>query len=187
MNEGLSKYVDDDRVISIHGYVYPTEAELPQNFFLRGADCWGWATWKRGWNLFNENGSFLIEDLKFNKLVSQFDFNGAYPFSKMLKDQIRGRNDSWAIRWYASAFLANRLTLYPGKSLIQNMGFDGMGSHCSPTQIFDVELMSEPVKLTDIPVISSDVAFWEFEKFYRKSKRNFLIRLFAKIKMILIK
>ncbi|MBU3540804.1 glycosyltransferase family A protein [Polynucleobacter sp. UB-Tiil-W10] len=187
MNEGLSKYKDDDRVISIHGYVYPTENILPENFFLRGADCWGWATWKRGWKLFNENGSLLIRDLKSNNLISQFDFNGAYPFSKMLADQIRGRNDSWAVKWYASAFLANRVTLYPGKSLIQNMGFDGMGVHCSPTQIFDVDLTREPVELVDIPVISSEIAFGEFEKFYRRSKRSFLTRLLAKIKMILFK
>jgi hypothetical protein len=150
---------------------------------LRGSDCWGWATWKRGWNIFNENGSLLIEDLKSSSLIPQFDFNGAYPFSKMLIDQIHGRNDSWAIRWYASAFISNKLTLYPGKSLIQNLGFDGMGTHCSPTQIFDVDLTLEPIELLDIPVASSEIAFAEFEKFYRRSRRSFLTRLIAKIKM----
>jgi len=187
MNDGLRKYEGDERVISIHGYVYPTKNVPLQNFFLRGADCWGWATWKRGWKLFNQNGSILIKELKSRKLLSEFDFNGAYPFSKMLKDQIRGRNDSWAVRWYASAFLANGLTLYPYKSLVQNMGFDGKGSHCSPTKIFDVDLTQDPVEVTDIPIVSSAQAFADLEKFYQGSRRSFLTRLLAKIKMVLIR
>ena len=49
MNAALYNYADDERVISVHGYVYPTNQTLPEAFFLRGADCWGWATWRRGW------------------------------------------------------------------------------------------------------------------------------------------
>ena len=44
MNEGLALYEPEERVISIHGYVYPVKAELPETFLLHGADCWGWAT-----------------------------------------------------------------------------------------------------------------------------------------------
>ncbi len=47
MNEGLEFYQNIEEVISIHGYVYPVNEVLPQTFFLKGADCWGWATWKR--------------------------------------------------------------------------------------------------------------------------------------------
>lgn len=187
MNDGLRKYEGDERVISIHGYVYPTKNMPLKIFFLRGADCWGWATWSRGWKLFNQNGSALIDELTSRKLLSEFDFNGAYPFSKMLKNQIRGRNDSWAIRWHASAFLANKLTLYPSRSLIQNMGFDGKGSHCSPTKMFDVDLSCDPVEITDIPVVSSSLAFEEFKQFYKISRRSYCNRLLAKIKMMIIR
>ncbi len=39
------------------------------------------------------------------------------PLQKCLKNQIEGKNNSWVIRWYAYALLANKkLTLYPGKS-----------------------------------------------------------------------
>ena len=44
MNDGLNYYRDEEQVISIHGYIYPFDAKLPETFFLRGADCWGWAT-----------------------------------------------------------------------------------------------------------------------------------------------
>lgn len=48
----------------------------------------------------------------------------------MLTDQILGRNNSWAIRWHASIFLKNMLTLYPKESLILNIGLDNSGTHC---------------------------------------------------------
>lgn len=51
MNDSLEMYKDEDKVISIHGYMYPVKEKLPETFFLQGADCWGWATWKRGYYL----------------------------------------------------------------------------------------------------------------------------------------
>ena len=48
----------------------------------------------------------------------------------MLKDQILAKNDSWAIRWYASVFLKDKLTLYPSYSFVQNIGIDNSGEHC---------------------------------------------------------
>ena len=77
MNDALDQFVDDDRVISIHGYVYPVEQELPEAFFIPGADCWGWATWRRGWEIFNSDGQFLLDELTRQGLLRTFDFNGA--------------------------------------------------------------------------------------------------------------
>jgi hypothetical protein len=129
MNAGLVMYADDERVVSIHGYVYPTEEPLPQTFFLRGADCWGWATWQRGWARFDPDGSALLAGLERAGLTEAFDFDGAFPYTQMLRDQVAGQVDSWAIRWYASAYLADLLTLYPGRSLVENIGLDGSGTH----------------------------------------------------------
>ena len=64
MNEALDRFAEEERVISVHGYVYPTEKTLPEAFFLRGADCWGWATWRRGWAQFNPDGQFLLDELR---------------------------------------------------------------------------------------------------------------------------
>ncbi|KIM06046.1 MAG: hypothetical protein KN64_00635 [Sulfurovum sp. AS07-7] len=47
----------------------------------------------------------LLDELKERKLQKEADFNNSYGFTKMLKDQIEGKNNSWAVRWYMSAFL----------------------------------------------------------------------------------
>jgi len=43
-------------------------------------------------------------DINRKKLEYSFNFNNAYDYLKMLKDQIKKKNNSWAIRWYGSMF-----------------------------------------------------------------------------------
>lgn len=152
MNEALDLYEGDDEVISIHGYVYPVGQRLPETFFLRGADCWGWATWKRGWALFEPDGRKLLSEIRQRGAERDFDFNGTYPYTGMLADQIAGRNDSWAVRWYASAFLKGKLTLYPGRSLVHNIGLDSSGAHCRSTNVLDTELAAGPPRVARVPL-----------------------------------
>ncbi len=180
MNEALEKFADEDRIVSMAGYVYPVAHSLPEAFFLRGADCWGWATWQRGWACFNPDGKFLLAELKRRKMVRAFDFDGAYPFFKMLEKQIKGDNDSWAVRWYASAFLAGKLTLYPGRSLVQNIGNDNSGTHCERSVSHDVELSTVPIDLSNVEVIHSQCAWREFEAFLRRNKAGLIQRVLSK-------
>jgi hypothetical protein len=168
MNSGLDLYDDERSVISIHGYVYPIMEKLPESFFLKGADCWGWATWKRGWDIFEPDGARLLSELKARGLGREFDFDGTYPYTKMLQNQVQGKNDSWAIRWYASAFLRNMLTLYPGRTLVRNMGNDGSGTHCVPTDIFgDQAFLTTRMRLKRIAVEECAEARKCFEGFFR--------------------
>lgn len=171
MNDGLSRYANDDRVVSLHGYMYPVSDPLPEAFFLRGADCWGWATWRRGWAYFNPDGQFLLDELARMNLVKEFDFDGAYSFSRMLRGQVKGRNDSWAVRWHASAFLANKLTLYPGRSLVHNIGNDSSGKHCVTSSTYDVVLSDTPICMDNLVVEESADAKKAIKYFFRMRRR----------------
>jgi len=157
LNKGLDTYADDNHVASIHGYCYPVSEPLPPAFFLRGADCWGWATWSRAWSKFDPNGSFSLRRLSERRLQRAFDLDGSRDLIGMLEQQTIGRNDSWAIRWHASAFLAGMLTLYPGRSLVHNIGNDASGTHCDSAKYFDV-LPDQGIPPVDVPVIESETA-----------------------------
>lgn len=170
MNEALDQFADDERVASAHGYVFPVKQSLPETFFLPGADCWGWATWRRAWTHFNPDGKYLLGELKRRKLLAAFDFNDAYPYSKMLEGQIDGTNDSWAVRWYASAFLAGKLTLYPGRSLVQNIGNDSSGTHCGESDIHDTDLSTTRIDLRHVEVEPSSPGCKAFEDFFRQTR-----------------
>jgi glycosyltransferase involved in cell wall biosynthesis len=157
MNEGLQKYKHTEEVISIHGYCIPANFPEPA-FFIRGADCWGWATWKRGWKLFNPDSTALLQSLRQQKLLYAFDLDGSYDFSGMLQKEIEGKVNSWAIRWHATAFVLNKLTLYPGCSLVQNIGGDGSGTHAQNEVQDRTNLCTHKITLPDIAVVESKTA-----------------------------
>ena len=100
MNHALKFYEDDDRVISVHGYTYPVKEILPETFFIRGADCWGWGTWKRGWDLFEPDARKLLRELEGRNLTSDFDFGLAAPpgINVCCLVSRRGRSPGTALR-----------------------------------------------------------------------------------------
>ncbi len=183
MNEALEIYKNEYRVASIHGYVYPID-NLSETFFIRGADCWGWATWKRAWKDLEQDGKKLLDEVKSRNLQREADFNRSYGYTKMLKDQIKGKVDSWAVRWYMSNFLLNKLTLYPGNSLVQNIGNDNSGTHRENSNRYITKLNNE-LKLQKIEIGEDKIARQNFEKFFRSLKKNIAHRLIKKIKSIL--
>jgi hypothetical protein len=189
MNNGLNKYENELNVASIHAYVYPINDILPNMFFLKGADCWGWATWKRAWKNFEPNGIILKEKLIQQKLVSSFNYDETYPFFTMLENQIIGKNNSWAIRWHASCYLNNMLTLYPGKTLITNIGFDNSGTHCGTDDIYNSDI--QKIDLDSFPnkIIESTIARVAFKNFFTSSKpqmnNSIMFRIKNKIKKLL--
>lgn len=177
MNRALDMYENEDLVISIHGYVYPVKDILPETFFIKTADCWGWATWERGWSLFETDSQKLLSELKEKKLTREFDFNNSISYTKMLKNQINGVVDSWAIRWYASAFLKNKLTLFPGRSLVHNIGFDFSGRHCDSTSVFDT-VIGDKIDLEKIKVEEDMAARKKFEEYFFSVKYKKILEKF---------
>lgn len=180
MNEALNFYENDEQVICIHGYVYPVKKQLPETFFIKGADCWGWATWKRGWDLFCSDGKALLNEIDKRNLKKEFDFDNSYPYYKMLKQQVDGNNNSWAIRWYASAFLNNKLTLYPGRSLVKQIGMDGSGTHCGENTVFNVQLVEVPINVQKIQMEETLIARKIFTNYFRYTMKIEKLRSLVK-------
>ena len=176
MNDALEKYRNDSRVAAVSGYLPPFDRRLPETFFQRDAECWGWATWKRAWSTFNPDGVALLDALARQDLLRFFDQDGTANYVDMLKRQVVGKNDSWAVRWRASVILADMLSLYPGRSLTENVGFDGSGTHSDESSMWNVELSSTPVMVGDIEIRHSAEAFDAFRRFNRKQGVNSLWR-----------
>ncbi len=131
MNSALEKYAQEERVMQISGYMFPVEIKTPEDaFFLPFTTSWGWATWQRAWQHFDPlaHGYTELKNDGENKMA--FDLENSYPYFRMLESQLRGEIDSWAIRWWLSVFLRAGLILYPRQSLVENIGFDGSGTHC---------------------------------------------------------
>jgi predicted O-methyltransferase YrrM len=166
MNWALNSYSEDTNVANISGFTFNLEIDRKlvehDSFFLSGAECWGWATWERAWKFFEPNGQILLNAINNKNLINEFDCDGYWGNSKMLLDQIDGKNNSWWIRWHASCFCNQLLTLYPTKSFTKNIGFDGSGVHCGIENI-DVKQIKNFVYIK-IPLKKLSVYDWH--KFY---------------------
>jgi hypothetical protein len=183
MNDALDLYKEEDSVISVHGYVYPVKAKLPETFFLKGADCLGWGTWKRSWSKFEISGDKLYKELIEKDSSYEFDFEGAYPYTKMLKENSEGKNSSWAVRWYASAFVNGLYTLYPGKSLVFHEGGDGSGVNTGYNFSLDVELAETPINVSRIKIQQSKIAYESFKIFlYQLANPSLFSKIMRRIK-----
>jgi hypothetical protein len=180
MNEGLNIYENNSNIISIHGYVYGI-MDLPNIFFIKGADCLGWATWKDKWSFFENNGNLLLGKLNTRKKVKLFNFNNTYNYFGMLKEQVEGKVSSWAIRWYASAFVNDMLTLYPGKSLVYHIGNDGSGTNYGKDNFLHTELSNYPVNFNTIPLVENLYARKKFELFFKSLKPTLIARIKSKL------
>lgn len=181
MNYYLQLFKNNNKISSIHGYSYPTKKKLPDYFFLKGADCWGWATWTRAWKLYSSDSEYLLKKINNKGLVKSFNFNNTYNYSGMLKKNIKKENSSWAINWYASCFINNKLTLYPGKSLVHNFGNDLSGTNCKETDVFNVKLKNKPLKFNQVMALESKYAKKQFEDFFLSimNLKNKFKRLFS--------
>ena len=183
MNDVLERYEQEEKIAHVQGFCFPLQG-LPDAFLIRWTGSWGWATWKRAWNLFNPDGEALLSEIMKKRLDREFDFNGNYPFTRMLRRQVNGENDSWAIRWNASLFLHNRLSVNAGKSLVQNIGFDGSGRHSGHDVIYTTPLHMSALS-SEIPRIEENKAVRKaFEKYYRRTN-SLLAKGVRRIKRIL--
>jgi hypothetical protein len=193
MNLALDKYRTAENVACVSGYVYPIKPFGQSAFFIKGADCWGWATWARAWNILENNSSLLLEQLEKSNSLIEFDFSNSYAYSEMLKNKIEGKNNSWAINWYASAFLKNMLTLYPERSLVKNIGTDGSGTHftTSGSEIFNTEFANEKTAYHFPEPIESDAGRRSFIDYFKATgvvpdaHHSFLYKLKRKIVTLL--
>lgn len=176
MNDGLEKYKDDDRVGTITGFVPPIEEKLPETFFLTYFQCWGWATWKRAWDLLETDARPLLKGLRFKR--KKFDVGGGVCNYGNLYCQKVGLVDSWYLRYYASLFLKGKLSLYPGRSVATNEGLDGSGTHCGAElkRSFEAHNSQTPIKVNDVEVIENLQVFRIFKKYFLSKQSGSFIK-----------
>jgi len=175
-NEALNRYAHEDKVMHIGAYMYDLkEKDLPETFFYRVASSWGWATWARAWKHFEPDIDKLTE--QFSKPgILRFSIEGTMNFWKQMREFKAGKNNSWAIRWYASIFLRDGLTLNPAQSLINNIGHDGTGVHSNRENMYDVQISREPVKFFPTEIKENEKAYAAIRYFLSRRKGNLLQR-----------
>lgn len=189
MNRALEHYAHEEKVMQISANMFPIPSGdvMPETFFCKMTTSWGWATWDRAWRKFEPDADTLIKMIIARKLRKEFDMG--YSYFQMLEMQARGETDSWAIRWYASVFLAGGLCLHPSASLVVNIGHDGSGTHCGSVSDYEVLLPNKMPTIFPLSLEESSQGRQVLEAFYRSIYRpmqgNAWMRLLVRAKTAL--
>jgi hypothetical protein len=175
-NEALTLYANQPKVMHIGAYMYNLkEKDLPESFFYRAASSWGWATWAHSWDSFEPDIDKLIAQFDTLKIL-RFSIEGKMNFWKQIQEFKAGKNNSWAIRWYASIFLKGGLTLNPSRSLVNNIGHDGTGVHSNKENMYDVHISQQPVKKFPDVIEENEKAYHSIKHFLAHRKGSLLQR-----------
>lgn len=143
MNDALELYKDDPEVMHISGYAYPIDYCFSgrATYFLKVLSCWGWATWKRAWDHYDDDVDDHVAFFSAKKSrVRAFNIEGGARFFDQLLANKDRRLNTWAVRWYASWLRAGGISLFPVRSLVRNIGHDGTGAHCSAKAVYETTL-----------------------------------------------
>ncbi len=200
MNDCLNEYRDEKIISGVSGYQLPIKFSKKEPFLLmtKLTDCWGWGTWKDRWEKVNWSEKALLQTIIASKIQYEFNLNNSYNYVQMLQDKINGKNDSWAIRWYASMFIENRLFIHPRETFLKNIGFNDDGTHCSSGDSYmsQEDIEQDYIGLEKTEIKNNLHAWNEYAKNFRKQyKRNYITiakkllslkapgRIFRKLKM----
>ncbi|PML13669.1 sugar transferase [Vibrio breoganii] len=184
MNKALKKYENRSDVWHISGWGYPIDPfGLEDSFFTKTMHCWSWATWYDRWEHFEKNPKRLIKNWSIDT-INEFNLESANNFWSQILDNDKGRMNTWAIFWYATIFENNGLCLNPTRSLVDNIGNDGSGQHCTKSENFKTEITSDSIQFPKSESIN-ELAIERIKTFYKDiNDVRFDIRLINKLRRI---
>lgn len=172
MNDCLNTYSLRKDVFMIGGF--SVNIRFPwwyrKDIYATYRSCsWGWATWKDRWN----QADWSVADFRsFScnpQKIAQFNRGGDDMFP-MLKAQMDGKIDSWAIRWDYCMTSHNAICIRPVKSLCVNYGMDGSGVHCG----FEEKKMNNEMYKKDIYLFSLEKTITPSKIISRRFKNFFV-------------
>lgn len=182
MNDALNCYQAKTELASISGFSVPIKTDNTDFYFLPGTFWWGWATWKDRWNLFNTDGKYLLKELKKRRIMKQYNINGSFLISPeiILKKLLKGKLNSWAVRWHASMLLENKFSLYPAQSFVRNIGI-GSGENCRvKSNCFNTQVADKALNIDLQPIKVQPDIVRKIKKFYLKAHLILLSNLIKK-------
>lgn len=150
--ELLEHFKADSRVGVITGNNFqpPGRASKHSYYFSRFNHCWGWATWRRAWRLFDGDMAAWPELKASGWLDGLFPEAGhARYWSDAFDRAYERRIDSWAFCWTFSCWSQNLLTAIPKSNLVSNIGFGPGSTHTTDPAS---PLANLPARAMDFPL-----------------------------------
>lgn len=127
----LRRYADDPRLMAVSGNCF--HEEVPEDasyYFSKYAHCWGWATWRRAWQLYDDTICDWPNIVLSQRYSDLFETEHEMAYWTYQFDRIaRGRCDTWDLQWMLTCWFNEGLTALPCRNLVENLGFSDDATH----------------------------------------------------------
>lgn len=161
--ELLAKYRNDERVFMISGNNFQPEGFSCRDsyYFSIHTHVWGWATWKRVWDLYDQ---FLLTwpDFKERKGLERMNLpKGSEAYWRDIFESIYGGEypRGWDYRFTYTCWKENCVSIIPRVNLVSNIGHGEDGTNCrdenSPFAALQVGRLDWPLKHPDVIVTNT--------------------------------
>lgn len=127
----LKRYRNDKRIMLISGFNKQGIWKDGDNdyFFSNLGGIWGWASWRRAWQLNDPEMSDLVDftSKKYFEYLLGFDLGNIR--KKQMLSITKNSESTWDFQWGFSRHKNSGLACVPSKNLIKNIGFRHDSTH----------------------------------------------------------
>jgi hypothetical protein len=112
---------------------------------------WGWATWRRAWQQYDERLNSWPH-LKANGFLNNIlpDKRAVAFWTRVFDDMQQGRGpNTWDYQWVYTCWTKNLVSIVPSRNLIQNIGFGADATHT----LGENTDLSVPARSIDFPLL----------------------------------
>jgi hypothetical protein len=149
--ELLAKFRDNDSVMHISGDAslrYPRFRGKASYAFTSEALVWGWATWRRAWNEYDEHLTkwlLIRDDAEQVDAIFRSRSARAYWTNTMDKLLFQSSPDTWDYIWSFSVFERAGVAIVPRRNLITNVGHRSDSTHTFDPSSPRADCPTEPI------------------------------------------
>ncbi len=152
-SELLAKYRNDERIFMVSGCNFIPRFSVQSSYlFSRLTLVWGWATWKRAWQYYDDSMEKWASYVETNDL-EHFGKKRNVVFELINREYLNPLSRTWGVQWRES-FLTNMgLSIVPKSNLVKNIGFGHPDAthHKTYHKVADL-----PVKPIEFPLVHPD-------------------------------
>ena len=164
--EMLEYYKDNDEIMMISGNnpMGCIDNENTTYSFSKVPFIWGWATWKRAWELFDIDLK-TFPDAKKNPVWRQvFPLKAYWVYMSEFEALYNHTFNIWGYQWMYAVIYNNKLTIVPTKSHVFNIGFQEEATNTKKMPTW----MNQNIEPVKFPIEHPEKISWnrEFDRKY---------------------
>jgi hypothetical protein len=130
--ELLERYRENRQIGLISGFNYEGSFRHPSSYYFSPlASIWGWATWRRSWQQYDEEMKNWPESKRSALLKRLFPNDRITAYWENIFDRMYDGSgpNTWDYQWVFTSWSRNWLNVLPATNLVQNIGFGQDATH----------------------------------------------------------